>query len=462
MYLINYSPSPIILPSEAKQNKNISGQLREYLSELVICGRAVVRPEWDLVERGKEYKRQLTAEEEDSLLDEPLPLYFDLIMHDKQLLAIGPALPELDKILGDPIIQLSPREDEKDCRPVNYFHQYFNPRLCKGSKMIYSNALKYLVIHSLPDEFIKEPHHWRLSFSYTNIGQSAENRTGSNKDTDFFTQIVYPRINPFAGETKKLTLVTVQKDNPPQWIAHWCDYYAKEHSVERIIIYNNGKLEESYLKEIRAATRANNYEVHFVEWDFSYQAYFSQCQIGALTHASFWAGKAISFLLNFDVDEYLVNRSETALYDYLRKISPGGIGVPGFDLTLGEKEEINVEQTRAVSIDKLVAQSFISNSKYIIPPYNWHLLTVHKALRKDFPPQPAFWHLILSGRRGLRFFLACCFYWPSLRLFYAWQGLKRRLGLGEAPTALTENVQSSELYYIHYSELNTGWKKTRI
>ena len=144
------------MPEALKHTPAVQRVLNGYLSELARHpdSGAVIRPDWDWEEDEVETDTStligLTAKDHEQLLAEPVPLFFDVMLFRDKLLALGPAMPELDLLIGRPQLEL--REvDKKGDSPaktikVSHYEENFNPRLRHGSKMIYSHALKYLIV----------------------------------------------------------------------------------------------------------------------------------------------------------------------------------------------------------------------------------------------------------------------------------------------------------------------------
>ena len=393
-----YRPTPVLLPAKIRQHKQVQAILLEYLEEVVYGtnSKSPLRLAWDInddphvrssaeaasVETAgadaantqNNYNqfnhpdpskfRTLTLDEKLRLLDEPLPLSFDTFILGDKLVTIGPCMPELDaldELMAQPQVFLSRKVKTEGkaeaATQINssYFSENVNYRLCKGRNMIYSNALKYSIVTNLPQDLIENPSDWQVEFRYRCLGES-------------FQSIIPLRSNPFAGTATKSTLMTLQKDNPQEWIKEWCEYYQTKHQVERILIYNNAPIAtdakdaqdstaspntataqdstaspntatvQSFMHELNrwAASQQDKLELHYIEWDYSYKSYFTQCQVGALTHCYWMLGDAASYLLNFDLDEYLVNETSKNLDDYMSNnkvlATNKGISVPGYSV----------------------------------------------------------------------------------------------------------------------------------
>jgi len=128
------------------------------------------------------------------------------------------------------------------------------------------------------------------------------------------------------NEENLLTLVTLQKDNPLQWIKDWIRWHNRMHGVGRLILYDNGSREYGYDELAEACTsEEKNFQSVLVNWDFPYTRRWvdhKRCfggpwlQKAALNHWYLKYGDS-GWLLNLDIDEYLVAEDATSLQDYI-------------------------------------------------------------------------------------------------------------------------------------------------
>jgi len=139
------------------------------------------------------------------------------------------------------------------------------------------------------------------------------------------------RNHPPARENGEslLTLVTMQRDNPLQWIRDWMRWHSRMHGVGRLILYDNGSREYGHeelidILEGEEGDFQENFQTVLVNWDFDYGWHHNNChrglwaQLAALNHCYLKYGDC-GWLLNLDIDEYLVAEDETRLRDYLRQ-----------------------------------------------------------------------------------------------------------------------------------------------
>ena len=113
--------------------------------------------------------------------------------------------------------------------------------------------------------------------------------------------------------------MAIQKDNHPVWISDWCRFFNRIHNVSRIVLYDNAS---SNLEELKSELQglSKEMEIHLVHWNFPFGPPSSAfTQRGALNHC-YWNLKDRSkYFLNFDIDEYLVNRTPYPLSEYLNR-----------------------------------------------------------------------------------------------------------------------------------------------
>lgn len=121
--------------------------------------------------------------------------------------------------------------------------------------------------------------------------------------------------NPFANLPREsMVLSTLQKDNEIQWIKDWMTYYCLEHEVRYIALYDN---KSSNYPEIEKTLSGMSLPLTciLIQWDYP-KAWF-RVQSAANNHCTRLLGDRGTYYLNFDIDEYLVNRSDLTLKQYL-------------------------------------------------------------------------------------------------------------------------------------------------
>lgn len=479
MALHTYKPNSVKLPEYLMEDEQVASLLFEYMADL---GRGdkynIIQPfRWFLGEQDNLSNKHsgdskladknglalnfnfLSNSDKRSLLKgASLPLFFDVFWTatGDKLIALGPAMPELWDILGEPIITYQSSKDSDDETILSYRFGDINRRNSVAKDMVYSFAIKYLII-DLPYKVALENKYIADKNSYGQL----------SLQWGRFSQTISLQPNPFIDDASMITLVTLQKDNPVEWIQDWCLYYYKKHNVKRIILYNNSVLIDNKLtlamEEVlnNIADQDSSLDICLVVWDCTYQLWFSQCQAGALTHSYWWLMNKASCFLNFDLDEYLVNNTSLGIEEYLRLNSDKGregLLIPGFDVPNSQekfryKTALNPNQS----------------AKTIYRAEDWQLLTPHCIFRKEFFPPPLVWYILVNKETNLKnkiiYFCAKYFYQISLDIFYKLQGLKRRLRMRDNPSAFDEAkfddnyiIDNLGLYFLHYRNINNNWK----
>ena len=121
------------------------------------------------------------------------------------------------------------------------------------------------------------------------------------------------RSNP---SSYTLTLTTVQKDNPIEWVHDWLLWHHQAFGVQRLILYDNGS---ENLDELipQLSNRSFELEIVLVDWPFPYGAEpYEYCQLGSVSHCRLRFPVPKGYCINLDVDEYFV-ASENNLLNFL-------------------------------------------------------------------------------------------------------------------------------------------------
>lgn len=426
-----YRTSPILLPYELiKSNAELQEFLFSYMEDLcyapgsnslqVYIDNKIRREDGSRISDKAEVRFPSNAEKL-ILLKEPIPIYYDVILVNDKLLAIGAYLPNLDKLIGKP--KLSLKSKQQEISEIKYFKDNFIPPSKKKIKEIYRQASSYLIIDKLPQELLNNPGDWELTFEFKE-----------------FSQNIKLQDNPFKKVLPKFTLIAIQKNQSPEQLSNWCNHYIEKHGVNRVVIYNNESIEQSDLPDLHINSHA---EIWYVEWAFTFQLRFIACQAGAFIHAHWWIKKAASYFLNFDPDEYLVNDGTIDIKTYLAERAKRGIRITGYEVA----PSVKLPKSHDSSMLKNAKEQKHTTTKYIFAPNYWHVLFVHSARRYTFFVNPAYWTLLEYSSKDLRFFIAKYFY----KLDYI---------LGRVFSILLHMIRPAkqEIYYLHYRSLNTGWK----
>ncbi len=116
----------------------------------------------------------------------------------------------------------------------------------------------------------------------------------------------------------ELTLTTLQKDNPVEWIEDWINWHYRLYGINRLILYDNISSNRNNLIE-----HLNNMdlpvEIILVDWPFEYGlGGGSFGQKGALNHCRLAFPVPAGYCINIDIDEYLVYQGNSSLLGYLK------------------------------------------------------------------------------------------------------------------------------------------------
>ena len=243
------------------------------------------------------------------------------------------------------------------------------------------------------------------------------------------------------------TLMTVQKDNPPVWISDWCLFFNRVHNVSRIVLYDNDSSNLEALKsELQVISK--EMEIHLIYWNFPYGPPSSAfTQRGALNHL-YWNLKVHSnYFLNFDIDEYLVNRTSYPLLEYLDRTMSSKISslrVTNYNVPNTPQLKASKRRLRVTDYEYHLRQGIPSISKTIFKGSGIKFVSIHRNLVNL--PQ---WVQIFLVRR--------------LRLYQMFNRLWLKFNLPVGPYKLEKQADTDELYFNHYKSLTTGWKfRTQI
>ncbi len=427
-----YRPTPVLLPVEIANRPEVQSKLMEYMHKFkVVQGILASFKTTNInhVDIGdatfpikESSNSSISNETKIALLQHSIPLYHDVFLSNNKILATGSHFPGLDTLIGKPLLFIrNKRSIEKN--PIEYFQENLTRRgRNRGIADLYSPS--YIVIEDLPLDLLQNPTEWELIFLFQD-----------------FECCVTLQKNPFANATPKITLNTLQKDNPAEWISEWCNYYYHNHGVERIVIYNNGLLSPKSLPNLSVD---KTIEIWYVEWPHVYQQFFTRCQHGALTHAYWWIRNAAKYFLNFDIDEYLVNDSGVPLIEYVQKTNTPGLVVNGYGIP---KEIMPVNNQKGAAALKKLGTIQNSAYKYVYLENYWYRLETHKILRFSFFPKPKFWTLLETSSRSIPFIMSKYLYRISCGLF-RWQGFLLKMPIASV----------GKLYFLHYRSRKTVWK----
>ena len=238
-----------------------------------------------------------------------------------------------------------------------------------------------------------------------------------------------------------MTLTTIQKNYPLQWIRDWAHYHHRVHGVERIVLYDNGSDDFDQLLE-GLAELDEGLQVDVVRWPYPFGLYdFRYCQQGALNHCYLRFGGDTSYFLNFDLDEYLVNLTGAPLAQHLERSLRGRVttllatlhvvpNLPTAPPAEGPPRALHFKHR-----ERMPRWHSPHRTKTLFTPRNHTFIGNHD----NNPVMPRWLARLVDTRSRLAHHLA--------RKRLAWLPFRRR-----------RHVPLNELYFNHYKGLNTGWK----
>ena len=295
---------------------------------------------------------------------------------------------------------------------------------------------------------------WRddpIKFNFVTIQLSPEQATLPKLEVlfkwDLFEQRVAVGKHPLSElQEHELTLTTMQKNSPLEWIADWLNYHHKVHGVSRVVLYDNDSTDFQAIKNLFMNMEVV-VEVILVNWRYPYGLIRSRYgQQGSLNHCYHWVGHKTKYFLNFDLDEYLINKTPERLSSYLQR---------RFDGT-PKTASIEIRECKVPNVKKASGDSDIPR----VGQYGYKGKFVDKHSSKNifrYGRVDYISHHIIVPLWPARFRWMLNLIQSSLRTRYL------RLSLfGFFFTAL---ASANELYFNHYQGLNSGWeipKRTHI
>ena len=145
------------------------------------------------------------------------------------------------------------------------------------------------------------------------------------------TVLVDPKVHDaFCKFSKscRLSLTTLQKDNPHEWISDWLKWHYRKYGTDRFILYDNDSTEREALIEF-LKNLPLKMKIIFVDWPFPYGTDpYMFCQRGALNHTRLQFSVDKGYCINLDIDEFLMC-SDRNLLEFLdsnlRYPTPGAV-----------------------------------------------------------------------------------------------------------------------------------------
>ena len=276
--------------------------------------------------------------------------------------------------------------------------------------------------------------------------------------------------NPFLGWKRcDLLQQTMQKDYPEVWIKDHCLFYHRVHGCQRILFYDNTSCDRDQLIRMLSSLD-ENLEIVLVHWPVINTLYFEQhlfrplcsfSQTAAYVHGFYMFNHLADFMMHFDLDEYLCNRSGMPLVEYMRKhtrLWPGKI----------------VAQLPIAHIPE-------SNKQYPVKAAHFKCYDKEQATRyRDSFESPKPFHRTRPALYGLRFLHPSIYgFYPTIHRIHVFRSsiyrlpnIVRRIAfdltkilLKSRPSkrlrairaALLLGVNPEHLIFYHYRGIRTDW-----
>lgn len=254
------------------------------------------------------------------------------------------------------------------------------------------------------------------------------------------------RLPSTRGEAKKLTLMTLQRNNPIRWIIDWCLWHRRLYGVDQILLYDN---DSTYAEQLDHALQAVSAEVDvvLVHWPFPYGPPTSDRnrygQTGALNHCREFFGPSAGWTIRLDLDEYLVAADGERLVERLQQYDRDGTGAVLF----GSWQVPPVANQPPVE-DRSVRSYSFRETQFTDRAFKYAFNPASIAVNKNHIAFPENWMLD-------RFRFAPATYERLASLVY--RSLTKRVGSGWLGRKVVL-VPSDEMFFYHFRGLNTNWK----
>ena len=255
----------------------------------------------------------------------------------------------------------------------------------------------------------------------------------------------------------KLTLTTLQKNNPLPWISDWLLWHHRKFGVQRLVLYDNSSKNRDALLSLLKSMPIQM-EIVFVDWTFPYSHRpHLYCQLGSLNHCRMRFPIYRGYCINLDVDEYLIHNT-TNLLSYLnsrlRYPAPGAVIMSEFLIPNISTEE-NSNLVRCLNFShRNIGPGYIGGgrmwnnfgrTKYIYSFDNIGFNSTHSTnseRNRSFSKR--------YSTRAKSVYILKKTLWESTKRIVRFRYPKPRID------ALYS--QQHELCFFHFEGLNTGWK----
>ena len=161
-------------------------------------------------------------------------------------------------------------------------------------------------------------------FTTENLGESPSKPFEVTFEFNTFSETVSidPLLNNYFSKFSRecrLSITTLQKDNPVEWITDWLNWHFRSYGVNRFVLYDNGSECREELIEVLKNVSLDM-KIIFVDWPFPYGTDpYMFCQRGALNHCRLQFPVERGYCINLDLDEYLICSKNINLLAFLDK-----------------------------------------------------------------------------------------------------------------------------------------------
>ena len=266
---------------------------------------------------------------------------------------------------------------------------------------------------------------------------------------------------PSKSANARLTLTTLQKNNPLPWISDWLLWHHRKFGIQRLVLYDNGSGNREELID-RLSSIAPELEIIFVDWKFPFGLIpYKYCQLGSLNHCRLKFPIPQGYGINLDIDEYLMYAGDSLL-DYLdvrlRYPAPGAIMLKQCPIPhIGSGEKHGLVRCFDFKYRKIVpgfANDYstwnkFGRGKYIYSFNNIGFNSIHSANSLK--------NRMFSKRYSLVSKIA------QYLKQATWELTKRLLRYRiSKPRIDMIYACEQEAFYFHFKGLNTGWRGGKI
>jgi len=232
------------------------------------------------------------------------------IPYPKRTIDIHPEKEDRTTVFYD--VFICPESDRLLCigpTLYNLKHHLFPLRIYLNNREIKYKYLQIERLFFLESERLERAlsNYATVTFKFRKFSKQVEVCIGNN------------RKQLYTKSDSEITISTLQKDNPVEWIADWILWHKRLYNVKRVVLYDNGS---SNIKQLMGYLPSLEPEVQiiFVHWVYPHGVSpLKSAQHGSLNHCRLKFPVQNGFCINLDIDEYLVKPGSESLSDYLSR-----------------------------------------------------------------------------------------------------------------------------------------------